>query len=192
MQNNSKFKSSYVGGSMNTIYVSEGGKKKYESSKEFALQCIDIYRRENDIEAEYEFSYKDSGAPELKVKAGDKPVSELRKSQELFISVSHSKDYLVVAIGKEEIGVDIEVIRNIKYMGIAEKFFNEEEAMDVSKNGIKRFFEYWVRYEAAHKRYGIGIFAGHKVGIEGAKLLEAGEGICLAVACSGSCELIFV
>ena len=101
MQNNSKFKSSYVGGSMNTIYVSEGGKKKYESSKEFALQCIDIYRRENDIEAEYEFSYKDSGAPALKVKAGDKPVSKLQKSQELFISVSHSSLDRRRRVGKE-------------------------------------------------------------------------------------------
>lgn len=177
---------------MNTIYVSKDGKKKYESSKEFALHCIDIYRRENDIEAEYEFFYEDSGAPALKVKTNEKLRVGMEKSHDLFISISHSKDYLVAALGDEKIGVDIEVIRDLKYIGIAEKFFSEEEAIDVSKNGIKRFFEYWVRYEASHKRHGIGIFSGHKVGIEDAKLLKAGEGFCLAVACNGDCKLNFI
>ena len=107
---------------MNTIYVSKDGKKKYESSKEFALHCIDIYRRENDIEAEYEFFYEDSGAPALKVKTNEKLRVGMEKSHDLFISISHSKDYLVAALGDEKIGVDIEVIRDLKYINIAEKF----------------------------------------------------------------------
>ena len=106
---------------MNTIYVSKDGKKKYESSKEFALHCIDIYRRENDIEAEYEFFYEDSGAPALKVKTNEKLRVGMEKSHDLFISISHSKDYLVAALGDEKIGVDIEVIRDLKYIGVADR-----------------------------------------------------------------------
>lgn len=177
---------------MNTIYVSKDGKKKYESSKEFALHCIDIYRRENDIEAEYEFFYEDSGAPALKVKTNEKLRVGMEKSHDLFISISHSKDYLVAALGDEKIGVDIEVIRDLKYIGIAEKFFSKAQCKDVAENGLRRFFEYWVRYEAAHKREGIGIFAGENIGADSAGLIDVNDEICLAVACEKQCSLRFI
>lgn len=177
---------------MNTIYVSKDGKKKYESSKEFALHCIDIYRRENDIEAEYEFFYKESGEPAFRRIISNGIKRNSGETCELFVSISHSKDYLVVAIGSEKIGIDVEVIRDIKYKGIAEKFFSEAQCRDVAENGLRRFFEYWVRYEAAHKREGIGIFAGENIGAGSAGLIDVNDEICLAVACEKQCSLRFI
>lgn len=177
---------------MNTVFIANDGKKGYESSRVFALVCLDFYLKENNIDTEYEFFYKESGEPAFRRIMSDGIKKNSGETCELFVSISHSKDYLVVAIGSEKIGIDVEVIRDIKYKGIAEKFFSKAQYRDVAENGLRRFFEYWVRYEAAHKREGIGIFAGKNIGADSAGLIDVNDEICLAVACEKQCSLRFI
>ena len=177
---------------MNTVFIASDGKKGYESSRVFALVCLDFYLKENNIDAEYDFFYKESGEPAFRRIISNGIKRNSGEVCELFVSISHSKDYLVVAIGSEKIGIDVEVIRDIKYKGIAEKFFSKAQCKDVAENGLRRFFEYWVRYEAAHKREGIGIFAGKNIGADSAGLIDVNDEICLAVACEKQCSLRFI
>lgn len=79
----------------------------------------------------------------------------------IFFSVSHSGNWWGCLMAAEQVGFDLEVIRNRKnFEGIAARFFTEEEHQYVMRNGIFGFFEIWVRKEAYVKYLGTGLSEG--------------------------------
>ena len=76
-------------------------------------------------------------------------------------NISHSGDYVILAVSDKEIGCDIEKIR--KYdLKIAERFFTKKEYKDIinAKDDEKRqklFFLYWVLKESYIKQNGQGL-----------------------------------
>lgn len=66
-----------------------------------------------------------------------------------FISISHSGDWVLVAVSDSEVGIDIERNRDAVIGSVAKKVFTESE----QKSG-RPFFELWTRKEALLKRLG--------------------------------------
>ena len=80
----------------------------------------------------------------------------------LFFNISHSKDYCVLALADEEVGVDIQEIKPLK-TNIPKRFFTEydNEYIDQSEEGrIERFTEVWSAKESFAKLTGNGIGEG--------------------------------
>jgi len=69
------------------------------------------------------------------------------------ISISHSHQWLLLAIHQtEEVGVDIELVKE-KIKGIASRFLNEEEMAGAGSN-LNKLTIYWAAKEAIYKAYG--------------------------------------
>ena len=74
-----------------------------------------------------------------------------------YFNISHSKDYAICVIADDEIGCDIEYIRdfNIK---IAQRYFNNEEYEDILIDNSKdKFYRYWTLKESFIKNVGLGL-----------------------------------
>lgn len=92
-----------------------------------------------------------SGKPELVF-----PESDLK------FNLSHSGDYIVWAINKGEVGIDVEYLKNRDFLGIAKDFFVESEFV-VIKNASEAerkniFYRYWTARESLVKCKSLGIF----------------------------------
>ncbi|MFM8232186.1 MAG: 4'-phosphopantetheinyl transferase family protein, partial [Chthoniobacterales bacterium] len=80
-------------------------------------------------------------------------------------NVSHSGDYVAVAVGRGQIGVDLEQIRPVREMeSIVERYFHRDEAvawrsLDASLRE-EAFFVLWSAREAAMKCVGLGLARG--------------------------------
>ena len=83
----------------------------------------------------------------------------LLNNQDIFFNISHTNNAFVVALSKEEIGVDIEKIRNIN-LKMAKRLFTELEQKYIlsSEHKTKAFFELWTKKEAFIKYTGRNIF----------------------------------
>ncbi len=82
----------------------------------------------------------------------------------LHFSLSHSEQYVCCAVAGQEIGVDIQRMRPLKNMRIAERFFSrrERELLESCQSEGERqelFYRIWVRKEAYAKLTGAGIAA---------------------------------
>ena len=80
-------------------------------------------------------------------------------NNKVYFNVSHSGKLVVIAISKEEVGVDIEIIQSRKYRDeIVLRTFNEKEKeiYEEHKN-IDYFYEVWTKKEAYVKLIGTGI-----------------------------------
>ena len=80
----------------------------------------------------------------------------------LHFNVSHSADWVCVAIGRSELGVDIErILTDCDWETIAETFFHpkERELLRTARLEARRetFFEIWTRKEAYLKGIGLGL-----------------------------------
>lgn len=80
---------------------------------------------------------------------------------EIYFNISHSKEYVAVAVSKEEVGCDIEKIAEVN-LDIAKRFFNTAEYNKIIslKNGRKRkklFYRYWTIKESFVKAVGCGL-----------------------------------
>lgn len=76
---------------------------------------------------------------------------------EAFVSISHCDDWVVCAVSKTPVGIDIEKIRPVR-PGMAEKICTAEELHYLhSGDETERFFEVWTAKEAYFKRKGTGI-----------------------------------
>ncbi len=71
-------------------------------------------------------------------------------------NLSHSGDYLLLAVGDAPLGVDIEKITKIRPKTL-EKHFTDEEQARVAKEGKTAFFEIWTQKESYVKYTGEGI-----------------------------------
>ena len=73
-------------------------------------------------------------------------------------NLSHSGDWLLLAVGDAPVGADIEKITKIRPKTM-EKYFSQSEQERVKKNGTKAFFEIWTQKESYVKYTGEGIKA---------------------------------
>ena len=71
-------------------------------------------------------------------------------------NLSHSGDYLLLAVGDTPVGADIEKITKIRPKTV-EKYFSQSEQERVKKNGSKDFFEIWTKKESYVKYTGEGM-----------------------------------
>ncbi len=77
----------------------------------------------------------------------------------VFFSVSHSGGYWVCLMADEEVGVDIQEVRTVCALHMAERFFTSAEAETV-RASEPEFFRIWVRKEAYIKYTGTGLSQG--------------------------------
>ncbi|MBE6130500.1 MAG: 4'-phosphopantetheinyl transferase superfamily protein [Erysipelotrichaceae bacterium] len=94
-----------------------------------------------------EYVYNESGKPYL-------------KDKNLYFSLSHSNGIVALTVSKEEIGLDIELIKPIKE-SVAKRIMNENEyciysSLDKNKK-ITYFYEVWTSKEAYVKKLGTSI-----------------------------------
>jgi len=104
-----------------------------------------------------------SGIPADKIEfaysANGKPAA---CDSDLNFNVSHSGDWIVVAIGRDrKIGVDVERIRSdVDIAAISRRYYSsgEREYMDQSEDACTAFFHIWSRKEAYIKARGSALF----------------------------------
>lgn len=102
----------------------------------------------------------DGVTPEsLIIKKDDKGKPYAENSAHNF-SISHCGNLVVCAVSKNQIGVDIEKIRNVR-LRMAEKFACENELAYIGET-LERFFEIWTLKEAFFKCKGTGLGADIK------------------------------
>lgn len=94
---------------------------------------------------------------------GDTPVIKRGKHGKPFFenvpvsfSISHSGEIWVCLMADSNVGVDIQLCKNVKYEKISERFFTKNEVEFIKKQGIKSFFEVWTKKEAFVKYTGNG------------------------------------
>ena len=83
-------------------------------------------------------------------------------------NVSHSGDYVAVAVGRDQVGVDLEQIRPVREMeSIVERYFHPDEAAAwrAVAPGLRKeaFFVLWSAREASMKCVGLGLARGLSV-----------------------------
>ena len=66
------------------------------------------------------------------------------KSREMFFSISHSGEYIVLAFSTHDCGVDIEQIKLREFGAISKR-------MGFQCNTLEEFYVEWTRYEAEYK-----------------------------------------
>lgn len=86
-------------------------------------------------------------------------------------NISHSQNHLVIAVCRNEIGIDIETIRETEWNSIRNDCFSKKENshIDNSMEGSSSFYKYWTRKESFLKAEGIGL-------IDNLKSLEVLDG----------------
>ena len=101
---------------------------------------------------------------ELTTNAFGKPQISEAHSSELQFSLTHSGDWLAIAITRNQpVGIDLEIIReNVDCVGLAENFFAPEDITAIcsqsDENQIRaKFFEIWTAKEAYIKAIGTGL-----------------------------------
>lgn len=118
----------------NSILLSQGFAKE-KIGELFSIDKKDII-----------FSVTESGKPYCKSHLG------------IHFSLSHSEDFLALAVGDKEIGIDIEKIREAKEKLIKRVCCeNEKQKIFSSENPDKAFTEIWTKKEAYLKALGTGI-----------------------------------
>ncbi len=86
------------------------------------------------------------------------------ENNNIFFNISHSGNYAVCALSNQEIGIDIEKIRDINATGLSRKVFSdlEKKYFECSKNPIDDFFRIWTLKESYMKARGLGFKIGLK------------------------------
>ncbi len=95
-------------------------------------------------------------------------------------NVSHAGDYVVVAVRRGAVGVDLEMKRPVREMGaLVRRYFHADEA--AAWDGLKEpekeggFFTLWSAREAAMKCCGLGLAKGLAVTRVDPAILQGGE-----------------
>ena len=75
---------------------------------------------------------------------------------DISFNISHSGDYVVLAISKKAIGIDVEIIKNhFDYDPLAEVCFTQNERKLITN--LENFYTFWTRKEAILKATGEGL-----------------------------------
>lgn len=82
------------------------------------------------------------------------------KDSSVQFNISHSGDWVVLAFGDIEVGIDVELLRPVNYR-VATRFFSKEENSLLEQlNGtekLKLFFDFWTLKESYLKLLGTGL-----------------------------------
>lgn len=96
----------------------------------------------------------------LRIIRSEKGKPLLLNRNDVHFNISHSGDWVVVALSEKEVGIDVEKIREPEYR-IAERFFSsfELKQLNALKGDVKkiRFFELWTLKESYLKLLGKGL-----------------------------------
>ncbi len=140
--------------------------KKYKISDEIAVFCMPIEQKGSKRESERlaekallthifnkdtELKHKEDGRPYIETPNTDK--------NEIYLSISHSKSHLAIAISKNEIGIDIENISE-RLLRVKDKFLSEKEQDKISLT-TENLCKCWCAKEAIYK------IAGNRAGLMG-------------------------
>lgn len=97
--------------------------------------------------------------PDIEIIKGKQGKPYLNNNK-LYFNVSHSGDWVVLATSDQEVGIDIERIRNVDFR-IAERFFSKEEKAKLfALNGDQKtnyFLDLWTLKESYLKLLGKGL-----------------------------------
>lgn len=102
-----------------------------------------------------EFEYNPQGKPSVKQSGSTK------NEMELYFNMSHSGDYVVLAVGDAPLGIDVERKRSDR-LKVAKRCFCKEEYEYIisainDEEQVERFLEYWTLKEAFVKYIGKGL-----------------------------------
>ena len=77
---------------------------------------------------------------------------------DIYMNLTHSKDYAACVISDKSVGVDIQYMRDVD-MKIANRFFapDEQEHIKNAEDKKSAFYELWVRKESLVKAVGTGL-----------------------------------
>ncbi|MDI3310009.1 MAG: 4'-phosphopantetheinyl transferase superfamily protein, partial [Thermoanaerobacterium sp.] len=80
------------------------------------------------------------------------------KDKSIFFSISHSCQWVSVAVDRKSLGIDVEKIRNVN-LNVAKRFFSRDEFEDMIKSPdkIDYFFTLWTLKESYVKALGMGL-----------------------------------
>lgn len=85
---------------------------------------------------------------------------KLAGADEIHFNSSHSGNFAAIAIARQPIGIDLEVVKNdFDCKSVAEYAFSEKEAysLALSPDPVRDFFSIWTRKEAFLKAIGTGL-----------------------------------
>ena len=71
-----------------------------------------------------------------------------------YISISHSGEYVVVAVGKESVGIDIER-KNPKLHKISSRFYHPDDVVPQNKDALTQLQYVWTAKESIYKLAGV-------------------------------------
>lgn len=119
-------------------------KLKSESRRDVSLSAavnlLSLLRDEYGVESAV-LSAKENGAPFI-------------EGCDLFVSISHSGDYVAAAVSENPIGIDVEKIRDFDKKLVDRICTPRERDYVLAKDTALRFFEVWTGKEAHFKAYG--------------------------------------
>ena len=86
-----------------------------------------------------DFNYNKFGKPELNI------------GHNIYFNISHSGDWVVCAFSNDDVGVDVEIIKNVDFK-IVDRYFSKEEIYEFNtlseEEKKERFFDYWTLKES--------------------------------------------
>jgi 4'-phosphopantetheinyl transferase len=93
---------------------------------------------------------------------GDGRKPALRDHPDVHFNLSHSRDYVLIALGDAPLGVDIEATREIDWRALAVMNFHPDECAVIEQKleaaaARAAFFQFWAHKEAFLKATGIGL-----------------------------------
>ena len=100
--------------------------------------------------------------PDVKIKEGinKKPFVINEGEKELYYNLSHSGDWILIAVSKYDVGIDIELINSsFSFSSIVDSAFSTEESefLKQSEQSPEAFYLLWTRKEALLKGTGKGL-----------------------------------
>ena len=147
---------------MDIIFYEKNSAKKSEEAYPLIKELAEFYLWQNDMHWEDMLEARDeaSGDPISKEKLFKIEVDERDKPffphLPIEFSVSHSKDYWVCLFSDSPCGIDIQEMRDGKYLSIAERFYSEKQVDYVKRLDREGFYDIWTIREAFGKMTGIG------------------------------------
>lgn len=110
--------------------------KKFSDSEKFKEHCLSYYILDKILKDNYKIEKRElefiSRKPHL-------------KSREIHFSISHSHNFIVIAISRYNCGIDIEFIKERNFFKLAKRM-NFEGCCS-----LKDFYNKWTEYEAIYK-----------------------------------------
>ncbi|RAS75954.1 4'-phosphopantetheinyl transferase family protein [Priestia endophytica] len=98
---------------------------------------------------------------DIKFKYGKYGKPYIDSEKALAFNISHSGKFIAIAIGSEEIGVDIQECINLDYKELSSSFFTQQEYEYITcqSNMRGKFFKIWTLKESYLKATGRGVYS---------------------------------